>query len=128
MPIDEKAAAFLAPEGAPIQTLGPSTAGKEIHSAHALYKEREFMERSGGLYEEIMGFFLQQKKKHAYRDDECIAAIALFTINLREAYGRPQYEEEAARWKPEMRTAKLEEFDEICVQMQAYYDAEKDKP
>jgi len=124
MPIDPKAQAFLSKENAPIQTLGPSAAPEATRAAHAAYKQKEFVERSGKLYEDLIGFYLQQKKAGAYRDDECIAAVALLTINLREAYGRPQYEAEASRWTPEIAATRLAEFDQVCEAMQAYYDSD----
>lgn len=121
MPIDAKAKQFLG--DGPIQKVKGGEV-KGAATAHAEYQAREYLERVDGLYQELMGFFLQKKKAGQYLDDECIGAIALFTINLREAYGKPQTPEEKkiVPWPEERREAKLAEFDAICEQMQNYYD------
>ena len=120
MPLDDLAKKFLA-GGQPVQVV-PTQEATKAAGRIAEYRTQEFLERSGGFYEELLGFFLQQKKKHNYLDEECVGAIALFTINLREAYGRPQNSREKETWSDEKRDMRLAEFDRICEEMQNYYD------
>ncbi len=128
MPLDEKAKKFL--ENAPVtQIAGTSAAASaKVVDAHAAYRQKEYMERTGSLYEELMGFYIEERRKRNELDDVCVGAIALFTINLRAAYGNPQTPEEEKTWTEIDRANKLAEFDSICVAMQNYYDANKDKP
>jgi hypothetical protein len=113
MPLDPKAKQFLG-EAPQVSKLAATRVAE--------YRSKEIIERAGTFYEDLLGFFLEQKKKGDYMDEESIAAVALFTINLREAYGRAQSAEEKATWTDAHRKAKLDEFDTICEAMQAYYD------
>lgn len=119
MPLDAKAKQFLGPE--PVVKVGSQVSAK-AESRFTDYRQKEFLQRAGTFYEELMGFFLEQRKRGDYMDDEAIGAIALLAINSRESYGSPQNAEEKKAWTPEMRTKKLEVFDGICESMQSYYD------
>lgn len=122
MPLDQRAKDFLGT--GPVRELKgqvSSDAEKRIQD----FRTKEFLERAGAFTEELVGFFVQQRKQHDYLDDECVAAVALFTINLRESYGEPQNEDEKASWSPEKRAERLSVFDTICEQMQDYYDEHK---
>lgn len=119
MPLDPKAKQFLGADNA--KASAPQVS-KLAATRVAEYRSKEIIERAGTFYEDLLGFFLEQKKKGDYLDEESIAAVALFTINLREAYGRPQSADEKANWTDAQRAEKLNEFDTICEAMQAYYD------
>lgn len=121
MPLDQKAKSFLGND--PVTKIEGSKAGNAIINSHAEYRQREFLARAGTLYESVMGHFLQERKKHEYTDDESIAAVALFAINLRHAYGEGQTPKEKTSWTQERRDAKHAEFDAICEAMQAYFDS-----
>lgn len=128
MPLDEKAKKYLT-DGPIVRVAGPSAeASAKVVSAHAAYQQKEYMQRTGSLYEELMGFYIEERRKRNELDDVCVGAIALFTINLRAAYGNPQTPEEEKTWTEIDRANKLAEFDSICVAMQNYYDTNKDKP
>ena len=119
MPLDPKAKQFL--DKAPVREI-PGQVSKLAEQRVADYRDQEIIERAGAFYEDLLGFFLEMKKKHDYDDVESIAAVALFTINLRESYGSPQSPKEKGEWTDAKRAARLEEFDNICESMQAYYD------
>jgi hypothetical protein len=119
MPVDEKAKKFLGP--GPIKEI-PGQESKEASVRLASYRQREFRERAGAFAEDLVAFFVQQRKKHGFLDDECVGAVALFTINLRESYGSPQNDEEKKEWTEALRAQRLEEFDAICGEMQLYFD------
>lgn len=86
------------------------------------FRKKEFIERAGAFAEDLIAFFVDQKRKNDFLDDECVAAIALLAMNLRTAYGEPQNDDEQKKWTDMMRTARLAEFDAICEAMQVYYD------
>lgn len=119
MPLDERARQFLGNE--PVKQV-PGQTSEHASQRIADYRAKEFINLSGTFYEDLLGFFLDQKKKQNYLDDVAVGAIALLTINLRESYGKPQNSDEAATWTAEKREARLAEFDAICVAMQNYYD------
>jgi len=119
MPLDAKAKQFLGDE--PVHRV-PAQHSAEAAKRIADYRNKEFIHRAGTFYEDLMGFFVEQKRKNDYLDDEAVGAIALFAINAREAYGSPQNETERAKWTPAMREEKLRDFDAICANMQTYYD------
>ncbi len=119
MPLDNKAKQFLG--AGPIKEL-PGQEAKQASSRLLAFRQKEFRERAGAFAEELVAFFVQQRKKHGFLDDECVGAVALFTINLRESYGSPQNDDEKKGWSDEVRTRRLEEFDAICGEMQLYYD------
>lgn len=122
MPLDDRAREFL---GAEKVTRHGAQASAKAAQRYEDYRQQEFLQRAGNFYEDLMGFFLDQKKKGDYMDDEAIAALALLAINCRESYGSPQNREEAKQWDDAKRAEKLLVFDTICVTMQAYYDENK---
>lgn len=119
MPLDQRAKDFLGP--GPVREVGAQVS-KEAETRIGEFRKKEFLDRAGSFTEELVAFFVQQRKKHDFLDDECVAAVALFTINLRESYGTPQNDDERKDWTPEKREEKLGVFDLICEQMQDYYD------
>ena len=122
--IDPRAQQFLGP--GPITQVPGQTSEKAI-GVHAAYQMSEFLENAGKFAEDLVAFFVEQKKRYSLRDDECVAAVALLTINLRTAYGDAQTPEERETWTPAQSAARLKEFDEICEAMQAYFDTNYDK-
>lgn len=130
--IDARAKQFLEQAGTgPItQVEGGLTRAARESDTMAAYRQQEFIERVGAIHDELAGFFVQQRKKYDRTDDEWVAAIALFTINVRHSYGEAQAHnpEEIASWTDAQRAAKLAEFDTICEAMQVYHDENKDKP
>lgn len=121
--IDPRAKQFLG--AGPIEQIDGAVS-KKAEEAHAAYQMKEFIERAGAFGDHLIAFFVEEKKRHQYRDDECAAAIALLTINLRHAYGSPQTPEEHKTWTDEKRDERLDEFDTICHEMQIYFDANYD--
>lgn len=119
MPLDDRAKQFLG--NGPIQQV-PGQVSTKAEKTLAEYQQKEYLERAGGFAEELIAFFVQQRKRHDYLDDECAGAIALFTINLRRSYGEPQNDEEQKTWTDAKRDARLQEFDAICEAMQTYHD------
>ncbi len=101
---------------------------KKAESVHAAYQMQEFLDRAGQFAEDMIAFFVEEKRRHQLRDDECAAAVALLAINLRKAYGDAQTPEEREVWTPAQSAARLAEFDEICEAMQTYFDNNYDKP
>lgn len=122
MPLDEKARAFL-PAGAPVTEFPGMKAPPEAINKYQAYREEEYLKRAGKFSEDILEFFLHEKNKRNYLDDEAIGAIALFTISMRTMYGDPQTKEEHARtWTDADREARYKIFDSICEEMQRYFD------
>ena len=139
MPIDPRTQKFLdrqwggEPE-APARTLGdgPVTKLGAQRSAAASdrileYRQREYVEKTGRIAEEILGFILERREGRDWLDDEVIGGVALVCINMRESFGQPQHETDDARWTPEYRAEQLKIFDTICVEMQAHFDRNKHK-
>ena len=121
--IDPRAKQFLGT--GPIEQV-EGAKSKKAAEAHAAYQMQEFIDRSGAFADHLIAFFVEEKKRHQYRDDECAAGVALFAINLRHSYGEPQYAEESAVWTDEKREERLAEFDTICSEMQLYFDTNYD--
>jgi hypothetical protein len=122
MPLDEQAKQFLG--AAPIREVAGQTS-TDAERRQLEFRKKEFLQRAGQFAEDLIAFFIQQRKKNDYLDDECAGAIALFAINLRHSYGEPQNAEEKAKWSDAVRDERLREFDTICEAMQAYFDEEK---
>lgn len=119
MPLDARAKDFLG--SGPVRELSAQVS-KDAETRIQEFRKKEFLERAGSFAEDLVAFFVQQRKKYDFLDDECVAAVALFTINLRESYGSPQNDDEKKDWTSEKRDEKLGTFDIICEQMQNYYD------
>lgn len=87
------------------------------------YEERkvDFIKRAGSFTEDLVAFFIEQKKMRDLSDREAVFAIALMNINLRHAYGSPQGGEKDIT--PERRKELLDEFDAVCYGAQQYWDA-----
>jgi len=81
---------------------------------------RDFIQRAGSFTEDLVAFVVEQKQLRSLSNIETVFAVALATINLRNAYGSEQDEQPMT---PEKRDAYLEEFDDICVGAQAFFDA-----
>jgi hypothetical protein len=77
--------------------------------------KRDFIRRAGGFSEDLVAFIMEQKQKRDLSPIETVFAVALSTINMREAYGGDA--------KSEDREARLSEFDSACYGAQEYYDA-----
>lgn len=90
------------------------------------FRVKEILERSDSFYQDLMGFFIKERSRCSYMDEESVAAIALLAINLREAFGSPQNAKEETYWTEEHRKARLYQFDMICAEMQKYFDENKD--
>lgn len=125
MPIDDKAKAFLDPTK-PIREFKGMQAPADAEDRFKAYREKEYIERAGRFTESLVEFFLHERQRKGYLDDEAVGALALFAINLRELYGQPQNSTEKKTWTDKDRDAKLAIFDSICEEMQRYYDANKD--
>ncbi len=119
MPLDEQAKQFLG--ASPIREVpGQNSADAERRLVE--FRKKEFLQRAGTFAEDLIAFFIQQRKKNDYLDDECAGAIALLAINLRDSYGEPQNPDEKAKWNDAVRAERLAEFDMICEAMQNYFD------
>lgn len=81
----------------------------------------DFMKRCGLFTEDLVAFFVEQKKLRSLSDIEAVFGLALATINLRNTYGSAQGEEK--QFTPEQSKTMLDEFDAICSGAQDYYDA-----
>lgn len=129
--IDPQARKFLETNGdGPIQVVGSmdnSHKDNDITRARAAYVQEEFLTRADRLMRSMMGHFVERRQSASYSDEECIAAIALFTINMRAAYGTPQTPREKQSWTAEMAQQRLEAFDALCETMQEYYDSNASK-
>lgn len=124
MPIDPRAQRFLG--NGPIQKL--NAARSESASDRILaYRNREYVEKTGRIAEELLAFIIERRESRDWMDDEVIGGVALFTINLRESFGSPQHETDDARWTPEYRAEQLKIFDDICGEMQRHFDRNKDR-
>lgn len=136
MPLDPKAQNFLANErlegsntpSPAVTRLGPQTASSGVKRDQMVvdFRVKEILERSDSFYQDLMGFFIKERNRCSYMDEESVAAVALFAINLREAFGSPQNAKEEATWTEEHRKARLYQFDMICAGMQQYFDENKD--
>jgi len=86
-------------------------------------KERleSFVQRSCSFTEDLVAFFIEQRKLRELSDVEAIFGLALATINLRNTYGTAQGSEKP--FTPEQAEEHLKEFDAICSGAQDYYDA-----
>lgn len=121
MTLDDRARQFLASGDGPIQTIPGQTSERAAERLAAAQRESR-IKNGGKLAEDLIAFFVQQRKVHDYTDDESAAAVALFAINLRHAYGQPQNEKEDSEWSDETTESRLFEFDAICIDMQNYFD------
>ena len=119
MPLDDQAKKFLGT--GPVKEIKGQTSS-EASDRLSAYRQKEFRDRAGSFAENLVAFFIEERKRHGYLDDECVGAVALFTINLREAYGSPQNDDEQKTWTDEDRARRLGEFDAVCGEMQLYYD------
>ncbi len=80
---------------------------------------RDFIHRAGSFTEDLIAFVVEQKQLRNLSDVETVFGLALATINLRNAYGSKQGEEEISDAK---RESYLAEFDEVCVGAQEFFD------
>lgn len=92
------------------------------------YRMKEFVQRSGSLAEDTMAFYTELMHKRGYDNTEGIFALALMSINLRQAYGNdPRNEQEERQGvAPDVVDKRLKEFDKICYYAQQYYEHNKD--
>lgn len=81
----------------------------------------DFVKRSCSFTEDLVAFFIEQKKMRSLSDIEAVFGLALATINLRNTYGSAQGGEKP--FTEEQAKAMLDEFDAICGGAQDYYDA-----
>lgn len=127
--IDPRAKQFLQEHGTgPIEQVagGETRAAKEAQRL-AAYRQEAYIKRAGQFAEELIAFFVQQKEKYDFTDDECVGGVALLAINLRYSYGEPQNDAEKEVWDDTQRDARYAEFDRICEAMQEYADEEYSK-
>lgn len=122
MPLDPRAKEFL---GDGPRTIRENQKSVEASDRILAYRNVEYVEKTGRIAEELIGFLLEQRGRKDWLDDEVIGGVALFTINLRESYGQPQHTTDDARWTPEFAAAQLETFDTICREMQTHFDKNK---
>lgn len=122
MPLDPRAERFLGQGPRTVLENQRSTGASERILA---YRNREFVEKTGRIAEELLGFLLEQRQRKDWLDDEVIGGVALFTINLRESFGQPQHTTDDARWTPEFAKEQLAIFDTICGEMQEHFDRNK---
>ena len=100
-------------------------APKEHLDKYAEQRKEEFINRAGAFTVDLLGFFKEQKVKRDLDDKECIFAVALATIQLRELYGSPQGVKEGQGFNAKKREELLALFDSVCECAQEYYDENK---
>lgn len=129
--LDEFSQKFLigketAPED--IKTAPGQKASEDTLKNYAKHRMLEFVKKAAPFTDDFVAFFLEQRKIRDLTDEEAIFALALANINLREAYGNPQNEdEEEHESTTEHRTARLGYFDGVCYGAQQYYEANTQK-
>lgn len=124
MPLDPRAQRFL---GEGKRTIVENQKSTTASARILAYRNREYLEKTGRIAEELLAFLLEQRRDKDWLDDEVIGGVALFTINLRESFGSPQHATDDARWTPEFRDEQLQIFDTICEEMQVHFDRNKHK-
>jgi len=125
MPLDPRADKFL---GEGQRTIRENQKSEKASDRILAYRNREYVETTGRIAEELLAFLLEQRKRKDWLDDEVIGGVALFTINLRESFGSPQHSTDDKRWSPKYQAEQLAIFDTICEEMQRHFDRNKDKP
>lgn len=105
---------------------GQDRKGKQLEK-WVEYRITEFIERAGSLTEDTMAYYTDLIHKRGLDNVEGIFALALMTINLRNAYGyEPRSKEESQDGIPDkVAQERLQEFDKICYYAQKYYDENK---
>lgn len=120
--LDDFAKQFLSgaqasPDEEHIYVAGGQKASEAALAKYFEERKTDFIKRAGSFTEDLMAFFIEQKKMRELSDRESIFALALASIQLRHAYG---YAEDTNK------TAELlEEFDAVCWGAQQFWDANK---
>lgn len=99
-----------------------SAAKPEALKRYEEQRKEEFIKRAATFTEDVIAFIIDERQKRGLSDAETVFGIALACINLRNAYGNPQSDEEVKAFNSEKQAALLSEFDEICYHAQQYWD------
>ena len=115
---DQQVKEFLDSE-APTEHEGMKIDKERAKQARAAAQRNLFLNRAGRFCEDLVDHFRQKHADSGLTDQEAIFGLALFTINMRDSYGRPQVSDDKEEFD---RHAALAEFDHLCMEAQKYWD------